>query len=576
MSVASVKKYVAYHTSGKSREQIFNIQTQELDYSARWWLEGMKAIDKEWRWKVATGENSGYIEESYFDWAAEVFFGGTKNKESLMAETAKYAEEIHFKLGKGLSGTITDQKNIKPSKKPIFIAETQGIFIVTIVDPDNKGNIERKDLFTKMQTAMGQIKVGIRKRASHIILNSQKEPTVAAAKGALEASKEFALRGEHARSADFMRIIEDAVSIPNELAYVTILNNILSGHSLYVKPKRPGIDKKDSPFGEFNLGHGYGPLVEKAATLISFMTGALDPNNKDLTLQHFSTPTRTFTRQDALDLIDKLQPIINIDAHHEFDSSFLVEGNNFNRKVLLKVELSGTNKSEGRMAQTIFNDILDPKKGFYGFIWDSPFFSSFKGAKLNDASLDALATLQGSPSLADNIETAIVDKFNGKRKAGKKRKPVKVKQKNLMVINERKSKKAINSKKYLQKPPKIENAVGTTQVNTLDFKDLISYINMKLHDKIKDKNMGKGGAKEMLNYRTGRFARSARLENIDSVRGKMINIAISYQTSPYSVFAPGGHLHKPLRNPELIIRRSIRQLMVDLIAQNLQVNSRVV
>lgn len=101
---------------------------------------------------------------------------------------------------------------------------------------------------------------------------------------------------------------------------------------------------------------------------------------------------------------------------------------------------------------------------------------------------------------------------------------------------------------------------GEATDNT-DLEGLIDFVNSKLHDKIQQ-NMGKGGAKQILNYRTGRFAKSAKVQALFDVKDKnAIGARVKYMRHPYGVFEPKGRLHKPGRDPHHIFGRSIRQLL---------------
>ena len=80
------------------------------------------------------------------------------------------------------------------------------------------------------------------------------------------------------------------------------------------------------------------------------------------------------------------------------------------------------------------------------------------------------------------------------------------------------------------------------------------------------KNMGKGAANQILNWRTGRFGQSAQLKSLIEVkgtRGMMIQGVISYMRHPYDVFKAGGSQHKIGRDPQKLINKSIRQIMRD-------------
>lgn len=106
----------------------------------------------------------------------------------------------------------------------------------------------------------------------------------------------------------------------------------------------------------------------------------------------------------------------------------------------------------------------------------------------------------------------------------------------------------------------------------LDLLKIRNLINLKLHDEIK-RHMGDGRTKEILNYRTGRFARSAEVENISQTREGYLQMTYSYMRYPYDVFLyPSGYLSKPGRDPRGIIGPSIRQLASKYISNNFKVN----
>jgi len=69
-----------------------------------------------------------------------------------------------------------------------------------------------------------------------------------------------------------------------------------------------------------------------------------------------------------------------------------------------------------------------------------------------------------------------------------------------------------------------------------------------------------------LQYRTGRFANSVRVEDVtQGPRGGNTMIEASYMTDPYSTFAPGGRKHTPQRDPEKLIARSVREIATGMI-----------
>ena len=117
--------------------------------------------------------------------------------------------------------------------------------------------------------------------------------------------------------------------------------------------------------------------------------------------------------------------------------------------------------------------------------------------------------------------------------------------------------------------PKSFKDSKSTSMQDLNNANTLSAVNNRLHDQIQ-KNMGKGRAKQILNYRTGRFARSVELESLVlSKTGKTAEARVKYMQYPYGVFEPGGRLHLPGRDPHRIIGKSIRQILQEQQIANL-------
>ena len=90
--------------------------------------------------------------------------------------------------------------------------------------------------------------------------------------------------------------------------------------------------------------------------------------------------------------------------------------------------------------------------------------------------------------------------------------------------------------------------------------DLQLLINIHLQDVV-SANMGAGGSKGLLNYRTGRFAESVKLERLTISREGMISAFYSYMKNPYQTFEPGFAQGIPgTRSPKTLISRSIREI----------------
>lgn len=82
--------------------------------------------------------------------------------------------------------------------------------------------------------------------------------------------------------------------------------------------------------------------------------------------------------------------------------------------------------------------------------------------------------------------------------------------------------------------------------------------------------LGEAVAKNMtspaLRYRTGKFANSVRIDNItQGPRGGNTMIETSYATDPYGTYAPGGKKYTTQRDPERLIKRSVREVAQALV-----------
>jgi hypothetical protein len=87
-------------------------------------------------------------------------------------------------------------------------------------------------------------------------------------------------------------------------------------------------------------------------------------------------------------------------------------------------------------------------------------------------------------------------------------------------------------------------------------------LNLLLHDTIQSNFMKSSSFpvhENYLRYQTGRFARSATVENV-SKSGDTLSIDFDYLTNPYETFTGGAH--GPGRNPENIIEGAIRHILI--------------
>ena len=132
-----------------------------------------------------------------------------------------------------------------------------------------------------------------------------------------------------------------------------------------------------------------------------------------------------------------------------------------------------------------------------------------------------------------------------------------------------KLKQQINSvKKELEKPKVAKPIKGVgVSFNILELQNLIqSQIALRIRE-----NMGTGNSKTVLNYRTGRFAQSVKVERLSISREGMITAFYSYMKNPYATFSKGGRQENPpSRDPKLLIARSIRDIAAQKVSNRLR------
>ena len=83
--------------------------------------------------------------------------------------------------------------------------------------------------------------------------------------------------------------------------------------------------------------------------------------------------------------------------------------------------------------------------------------------------------------------------------------------------------------------------------------------------------MGVGNSRDILNYRTGRFAKSAEVQRITRSKEDMLTIFYTYMKYPYATFSAGGEQQYPKsRDPKLLIAKSIREIAGTTVANRMR------
>jgi hypothetical protein len=186
-----------------------------------------------------------------------------------------------------------------------------------------------------------------------------------------------------------------------------------------------------------------------------------------------------------------------------------------------------------------------------------------------------LLNMRSSPSFKDMIVKHILDVIVGRDKVQEfsasnvdiGRLPVpKVDLSNLKKIIKTEKAKVESLKNKLSKSvPKLQTTTPTfslTSLQNLMNKHLVHVIAA---------NMGSGNAKSVLNYRTGRLAQSAAVENLSISRDGMITAFYSYMKNPYATFSDGGKQQYPKsRDPKLLIAQSIREIAASRVSNKMR------
>ena len=109
-------------------------------------------------------------------------------------------------------------------------------------------------------------------------------------------------------------------------------------------------------------------------------------------------------------------------------------------------------------------------------------------------------------------------------------------------------------------PKKNPVTIKVLDSSSVNLTSLQGLINQHLQNVIAA-NMGDGSQNKILNYRTGRFASTVKVDRMSESRQGMITAFYSYMKNPYSTFAEGGRQQDPTtRNPKLLIAKSIREI----------------
>lgn len=192
--------------------------------------------------------------------------------------------------------------------------------------------------------------------------------------------------------------------------------------------------------------------------------------------------------------------------------------------------------------------------------------NKFKGGLLDDTVLNTGA----SPSLTEYLNDLLVENLKGNKsprivKDSKASAKGKIKTPVLLKSNAKASVKAKSGGLNVS-----AGKADTTKQSAVNLFSLTNIINSQLQDVI-SANMGDGSSRNVLNYRTGRFASSVKVESLSTGREGMITAFYSYMKNPYATFSAGGRQSTPAsRDPKLLISKSIREIAQQVVSNKLR------
>ena len=191
-----------------------------------------------------------------------------------------------------------------------------------------------------------------------------------------------------------------------------------------------------------------------------------------------------------------------------------------------------------------------------------------------------LAELESSPAIVKLIEDRLVATISGKKRKLKSEYTGTIG--NLPELTVRNVQGAAKAKADIrrtkaelkslkQKVVKAKSEVKKQVLpKTVNLVNLLAILNSQIQDVV-SANMGDGTRKDILNYRTGRFASTINIDHLTQSRDGLISVFYSYMKNPYATFSDGGKQQRPkTRDPKLLIGKSIRDIASQVVSNQLR------
>lgn len=233
-------------------------------------------------------------------------------------------------------------------------------------------------------------------------------------------------------------------------------------------------------------------------------------------------------------------------------------------RYLVEMQIGSENTEAGRNAAPITNAIrryFDP--GNVAAI------AKNLRERPQDAFIKQLIETHGSPSFKSLAIKSVVDTIKGTPLDNKtytipntKVATAKVKFSNAEIKKD--------NAKEIAELKRLREKIKNSTVATKSIVGLESLLRTRLALQIR-KNMGTGNAKNILNYRTGRFANTVTIDHITQSRAGMVSVFYDYMRYPYATFSEGGAQGYPKsRDPKLLISKSIREIGASLVSNRMR------
>jgi hypothetical protein len=192
----------------------------------------------------------------------------------------------------------------------------------------------------------------------------------------------------------------------------------------------------------------------------------------------------------------------------------------------------------------------------------------------------SLVELESSPAIVKLIEDRLVATISGKKRKLKSEYTGTIGSLPELtvrnVVGTAKAKADIRTTKaelktLKQKVTKAKREVKKQALpKTVNLVNLLAILNSQIQDVV-SANMGDGNRKDILNYRTGRFASTINIDHLTQSREGLITVFYSYMKNPYATFSAGGKQERPkTRDPKLLIGKSIRDIASQVVTNQLR------